>query len=309
MSRINIRRLQYALPAALFGLGSAAAALFMLDGLERVVFLGLILILTGYGVITIYRLQGDIERSETERAEDVWAIERKAEDAVAVRTAFAKAASHDMLEPLRKVEAFGERLEDKYAMQLDDGGRLYIDRMRDAARRMRHLTEQLLTFARLDDQVLASEALDISVIAKAAQAEHQSGFAAAEGVLKVESAGSVISDAKMLTGIFSELIGNAIKFRSPDHPLHIEIRHERVECTGGIREKITISDDGIGFDPRFSERIFGVLDRLHSRSEFEGTGMGLAIARKMTERLGGSLTANAEPETGACFTLILPVQQ
>lgn len=309
MGRNQIRHLQYALPVLIVAVAAALGMLFLLDGDQRLIGLGVIVASSLFALIFQNVL---IRKSEAEHARndaDIQRFKSEAEDARQVRMAFAKAASHDMLEPLRKVEAFGERLEEKYADRLEDSGRLYVNRMRDAAERMRGLIEQLLSFARLDDHAPLIKRHGLSNLVETAKGALKAQIKSADAKITVESGPELITDERLVSLILVQLMANALKFRSPERLLHIEIHHERVECEGGIREKIMVSDNGIGFDPRYNERIFGVLDRLHSRSEFEGTGMGLAVARKAAERLGGTLTAEGESGKGARFTLILPVQQ
>ncbi|MBI3891070.1 MAG: response regulator, partial [Candidatus Wallbacteria bacterium] len=178
--------------------------------------------------------------------------------------AFAAAASHDLQEPLRKVEAFGELLEDECGPALGQDGRQYIYHMRSAARRMQRLIEDLLSLSRLDTRAEPFSQVDLAAIAR-----------------------EVVSDLQA-------------RIRQLD--ARVELGGSRDACV------LQVEDNGIGFDEKFLDRIFVMFQRLHSRSEYDGTGIGLAICRKIAERHGGAITARSQPGQGATFLVTLPVK-
>jgi len=236
-------------------------------------------------------------------------VESPEKGSEAIRRAWNKAATHDMLEPLRKIRTFGAKLGEKYGDKLDAGGRLYLDRMVDGASRQYRLVEQMLDYSRIDGVEPRFEACRLGLAVESACERLNDEIREGGADIRVAELPTLVADPRLIERLMVELLSNAIKFRRADSPPIIEITHERVECEGEIREKIVVSDNGIGFDAQYAERIFGVLDRLHSRSEYDGTGVGLAIARRIAEIHHGSLTAEPRPEEGAAFILILPGQK
>lgn len=222
---------------------------------------------------------------------------------------FVNAATHDLHEPLRKIQVFGDRLRDKLGLLPDPALAQPLDRMTAAAGRMRDLLDALLVHVRVRDDrtVIAPVDLDavLADILEARAADIRSSGASIEaGVL-----GRVEADAVQMRTLLENLIDNALKFRRLDASVNILISGQADGDEAGGRVTIEISDNGIGFDPRHVERIFGLFERLHSRDAYPGAGVGLATCRKIAERHGGSLSARGEPGSGACFTLILPRRQ
>jgi signal transduction histidine kinase len=222
---------------------------------------------------------------------------------------FASAASHDLQEPLRKIQTFGERLTDKYADKLDDTGEMYIDRMVDAASRMRKLIDALLVFSRVNSSNTEIIDVDLSAVLKDVVDDLGRQIEEANASIVLGDLPRLEGDETQMRVLFQNLISNGLKFRAPDRPVKIVIEASTEAGLSDDRVQISVADNGIGFDPRYASRIFGMFERLHSRSEFEGTGVGLATCRKIAERHGGSLTATGEPGIGSVFTLILPRRQ
>lgn len=219
---------------------------------------------------------------------------------------FAKAASHDMKEPLRKIESFGRRLLDRMGPLPDETEALYVGRMIDAAERMRILIEDLREYSRLDETPLSGEPVDLAAIASAVIAERAADIKSCGARIDVQDLPWVKADREQMKLLFAKLLDNALKYTRQDMPPDIAIRG-RVAPDGGV--VVEFADTGIGFEPRHAERIFQVLERLHSRGEYPGTGIGLAACRRIAQRHGGTLTARGEIEKGAVFTLILPRAQ
>ncbi|WP_412546435.1 sensor histidine kinase [Maricaulis sp. MIT060901] len=220
---------------------------------------------------------------------------------------FASAASHDLQEPLRKIESFGQRLHDKYDDVLDETGRTYLHRMVDASGRMRRLIDALLTFARVNDSNTSIADVDLEALWKSVLTDNSARIKSLKARIDVTELPVVEADETQMRIIFSNLLNNALKYQ-PDGQVP-EVSVEYFEPEDEEMVGIRVRDNGIGFDAKYSERIFQMFERLHSRSEFEGSGIGLATCAKITERHGGSLTAQSNPGQGAEFSLILPKYQ
>jgi PAS domain S-box-containing protein len=223
---------------------------------------------------------------------------------------FAFVASHDLQEPLRKVQAFSDRLIARYGSQLDAQGLDYLRRMDAAAVRMQTLIDSLLDYSRVSTRggsfqrvdlgrVLGEVLVDLDARVEASGAEVQ------HGPMPVLDA-----DPTQMRQLLQNLLGNALKFSVPGRAPRVQVRAEPVELgAGSVRRdgwRITVADNGIGFAAEFAERIFAPFQRLHGRSEYEGTGIGLAIVRKIVERHGGTVEARGEPGVGATFIVELP---
>ncbi|WP_203293051.1 sensor histidine kinase [Maricaulis parjimensis] len=215
---------------------------------------------------------------------------------------FVSVTTHDLHEPLRKIEMFGQRLLDSLGPVPDEKQARYLERMTDGATRLRDLLDKLKTHARIRDDLTRTGpvALD-DILARIAQDRVQQPHS-----ITVEPLPTVEADPDQMRILFENLIDNALKYRQSDANVDIRISvRSEADTTGGLAV-IEVSDTGIGFDNRYSERIFGLLDRLHSRDAYPGSGVGLATCRKIVERHGGGITARGEEGKGACFTLILP---
>ncbi|GAB2811456.1 sensor histidine kinase [Streptomyces daliensis] len=216
---------------------------------------------------------------------------------------FAYVASHDLQEPLRKVASFCQLLEKRYSGRLDDRGRQYIAFAVDGAKRMQGLINDLLTFSRIGRYgseprpVLLDEVLD-RALANLALSIEETGAV----VERPEALPTVEGDPTALTMLWQNLIGNAVKFRHPDRPPRITVT---CEAEGDVWS-VLVADNGIGVPPEFSEKVFVIFQRLHSREEYEGTGIGLALCRKIVEHHGGHIGVETAPE-GARVRFTLPV--
>jgi len=216
---------------------------------------------------------------------------------------FAYVASHDLQEPLRKVASFCQLLEKRYADELDDRGRQYIGFAVDGAKRMQILINDLLTFSRVgranDARVRLplSEPLDAAIGAVQAAIEESGAVIERPGQLP-----EVMGDTTLLSMLWQNLIGNGIKFRAPGRPPVV-----RVTAAAGASGmwEFCVQDNGIGVPPEFADKIFVIFQRLHSRDDYPGTGIGLAISKRIVEHHGGeiSLDAGYTGGTRICFTL------
>ena len=219
---------------------------------------------------------------------------------------FASIASHDLQEPLRKIQAFGDRLSS--TADLTGDGELYLDRMLSAAGRMRVLIEDLLTYSRVTTKAKPFKRVSLKRIVKEVTSDMEVRIAETGAQIKVGKLPAVEADGTQMRQLFQNLISNAIKFRKEDTPPRISIYN--VVDAHGDKNLVTISvaDNGIGFDQKYVDRIFTIFQRLHGRNEYEGTGIGLAVVRKIAERHGGTVTAESELGKGSRFDITLPVK-
>jgi PAS domain S-box-containing protein len=225
---------------------------------------------------------------------------------------FASVASHDLQEPLRKIQAFGDRLKTKYGDALGDGGRDYLERMQNAAGRMQTLINDLLTFSRVTTKAQPFVAVDLREVAEGVLSDLEARVERSGGRVEMGEMMTLEADPLQLRQLLQNLIGNALKFHQPDEPPLVKVWCERVAAaggTGGELCRIHVADHGIGFDEKYLDRIFTVFQRLHGRHAYEGTGVGLAVCRRIVERHGGSITAASEPGRGSTFLVTLPVSQ
>lgn len=219
---------------------------------------------------------------------------------------FAHVASHDLQEPLRKIQAFGDRLRSKYDQTLGDDGKDYLARMQNAANRMQTLISDLLAFARVTTKAQPSLPVDLGAIAREVVSDLEERIHRTAGKVEISELPALEADPLQMRQLLQNLIGNALKFHRAGAPPYVSIRgHERDDGTAVVE----VSDNGIGFDEKHLDRIFTIFQRLHGRSEYEGTGIGLAICRKIVERHGGTISARSAPGAGATFIVTLPRRQ
>lgn len=223
---------------------------------------------------------------------------------------FASVAAHDLQEPLRKIEAFGDRLQLKCGGQLGEQGRDYLQRMQGSAARMRRLINDLLVFSRVTTKARPFERVDLGRIVREVLSDLEGRLQQTGGRVEVGSLPTIEADPLQMQQLFQNLVGNALKFHRPGEPPLVKVGGRVVHEPGRAQVcEITVEDDGIGFEEQYLDRIFQVFQRLHGRQEYEGTGMGLAICRKIVDRHFGSITARSQPGRGATFLITLPIKQ
>jgi len=221
---------------------------------------------------------------------------------------FAYVASHDLQEPLRKIQAFGDRLRIRCADKLDETSGDYLQRMLTSAGRMRQLINDLLELSRVTSNAQPFSAVDLDQILGGVLSDFELRIAQTEAIVEVDKLGSIQADPLQMRQLFHNLLGNALKFKKPGTTPRVGIRAE--ELPGEFpRIRFSVSDNGIGFEEKYLDRIFQVFQRLHSRDEYEGTGVGLAICNKIVLRHGGHFTAQSLPGQGATFLATLPMAQ
>lgn len=231
---------------------------------------------------------------------------------------FAYIASHDLQEPLRKITSFGERIHSKYKENLGEEGAHYLTRMLGATQRMKLLIDSLLSYSRASRPEEPFTPVQLQEVVKNVLSDFELRISEAQATVTIGSLPTIMALPTQMHQLLQNLIGNALKFNSPERPLAISInattasRQEIMEARlpmGQSFHKITIADNGIGFEAKYSEQIFTLFKRLHGRSEYEGAGMGLAICKRIVENHGGAIYATSESGQGTTFVLLLPEQQ
>lgn len=230
---------------------------------------------------------------------------------------FAYIASHDLQEPLRKIQAFGDILKERYADQLGEGVD-YLNRMQVASSRMSTLIRDLLAYSRVATQRDTSTLVSLTQVVQTVLTDLDLRIQETGAIVTLDPLPTIVGDSTQLGQLFLNLIGNALKFQQPDSPPRIQVTNRKVSADrlpAGVRparisaayHRIDVADNGIGFDEKYLDRIFEVFQRLHGKSQYAGTGIGLAICEKVVTNHGGAITAISQPSLGATFSIFLPV--
>jgi len=222
---------------------------------------------------------------------------------------FAYVASHDLQEPLRKIQAFGELLNTNLDGDIDSESRMFLGRMVNAANRMQKLINDLLSFSRITTRTNPRESVRLNELVKEVCGDLEIAIQQSEATISFDPLPTVYADPMQMRQLFQNLIGNALKFQAKDRPPMISLKAVDGDDIKRGFYRIAISDNGIGFDPKFAERIFQVFERLHTKQDYQGTGIGLAICKKIVERHGGSIKAESAENVGTTFFVDLPAQQ
>ncbi|HTA13149.1 MAG TPA: ATP-binding protein [Solirubrobacteraceae bacterium] len=215
---------------------------------------------------------------------------------------FAYVASHDLQEPLRKVASFCQALEQRYRGQLDARADQYIDFAVDGARRMQILINDLLEFSRVGRGGAARERVELEDVLEEARRSLSAPLREAAATIEHDPLPSVRGERSLLVSLLQNLLANAVKFRDAE-PLHVRLSASRE----GEMWELSCADNGIGIEPEYAERIFVIFQRLHSKEAYEGTGIGLALCRKIVEYHGGSIWLDTNYDGGACIRFTLPL--
>ena len=260
---------------------------------------------------SLKRLTDTLEERVRERTHELKAANRKLQQRNRELQDFAYVASHDLKEPLRKISTFAELTLEDYGDLIDEAGHTYLKRMQSAAIRMSRLLDDLLQFSRIEtqgqpfaqtrlDDTLREVVSDLEILIKESKTH-----------LDVGPLPEIEADPSQMRQLFQNLIQNAIKFRRPTHPPSVTVRSESVQPNRRSRSmvRITVQDNGIGFEQKYAERIFSPFKRLHAPNTYEGMGMGLAICRRIVERHGGDVSARSLPDHGTTVTILLPRRQ
>lgn len=225
---------------------------------------------------------------------------------------FAYVASHDLQEPLRKIRAFGDILIRKHGQNLSEQGHEYVARMQKASYRMQILIDDLLNYSRVSRNPTISERVSLNELLNEALDDLEQSINEKKAVIRCDTLPEINGDRRQLKQLFQNLISNGIKFHKTGEPPVIEIRQRIVHHDGKSRKRrnleLVFADNGIGFDEKYHEKIFTIFQRLHGRNEFEGTGIGLAICKKIVENHSGKIFAKSAPGSGSEFFVVLPLQ-
>jgi light-regulated signal transduction histidine kinase (bacteriophytochrome) len=217
---------------------------------------------------------------------------------------FAYAASHDLQEPLRMVSTYTQLLDKRFREALGPEARPLLDCVMLGAERMRALIADLLALAQIDSDPLQGRPVELAAALQRARADLAKAFADSGAVLEAGPLPTIPGVESHLARLFQNLLSNAIKFRAAE-PTRIRVEAERA----GEDWLLTVADNGIGLHPRYAERIFALFQRLHSRDDYPGTGIGLTTARKIVERHGGRIWVESAPGRGARFRFTLPARR
>jgi light-regulated signal transduction histidine kinase (bacteriophytochrome) len=228
---------------------------------------------------------------------------------------FAYVASHDLQEPLRKIHAFNDILLTRYAPVLDDTGQDLLQRQQQAALRMQTLIKDLLDYSRLASQPVPFEAVSLKTLAEGVLSDLETTIRETNAIVTVEELPTLPGDATQLRQLLQNLITNALKFAKAGQPPQVHLSANSLTAdelpqpsTGhGNWVALMVADKGIGFDESHGQRIFELFHRLHGRSQYAGTGIGLSVVKKVAENHGGFVTAHGKPGEGATFTVYLPL--
>jgi signal transduction histidine kinase len=238
---------------------------------------------------------------ETRRSLEIYALEleRSNKDL----QDFASVASHDLQEPLRKISAFGSRLESHLGNALDEKGREYLNRIQNAAERMSSLNESLLQLSRVRSRARSAERVELDAVLSGVLGDLEERITSTGARVELGSLPVVWADSNQMRQLFQNLISNALKFTKKGQAAIVEVKSRNLR--NGSWE-IIVQDNGLGFEQRFAEQIFRPFQRLHGRSEFEGNGIGLTIVEKIVARHGGTISVRSEPGAGTKFMITLP---
>ena len=286
-------------------------------GSMMVTFLGMLLVVYRADKV-ISRQHGELARSNAELSsahaladglnaklnEKIVELERSNRDL----KDFAQVAAHDLQEPLRKIEAFSQRLMSRYGDRLPDEGQMFVERMTDASIRMRQLITSLLAYARLNQEGQAVATVDLQETMRDVLSDLQLRIEETGADVRVGNLPTVVAIPSQMVQLTQNLIANALKFIRPGVAPVIEVSSRYLEGGDGMAcVQIVVSDNGIGFDDKAAAKLFKLFHRLHGRSEYEGTGVGLATCRRIAENHGGTIAVSGVLGQGATFTVTLPV--
>jgi PAS domain S-box-containing protein len=223
---------------------------------------------------------------------------------------FAFVASHDLQEPLRKIQAFGDRLKGKIGGAMAPEAQEYLERMQNASARMRTLINDLLTFSRVIRRTEPFVSVDLAAVTKGVLGDLEVRIEKSGAKIEAGDLPVIEADPMQMHQLLLNLLSNALKFQPAGAQPVVKIKSRTFSALSGEQLcEITVQDNGIGFEEKYLEKMFAVFQRLHGRSEYEGTGVGLAVCRRISDRHHGTISAKSQPGQGATFIVTLPMRQ
>jgi len=257
---------------------------------------------------TVQDISKDVVAAKNLKAKNI-----ELENANTELASFSYVASHDLQEPLRKIQGFSKRIIDKDGDKLSETTKDYFNRINGAAKRMQNLIEALLSFSRTNLSETLFEKTDLNITLIDVQTVLNDTIKQKKAVIESQTLPTLNAVPVQMHQLFLNLIGNALKYAKADVAPHIKIAAEKVainEITGWVKQngwfwKITISDNGIGFEQQYENKIFEIFQRLHGKTEYEGTGIGLAVCKKIVQTHNGTITAIGQLGIGSTFTFLL----
>jgi signal transduction histidine kinase len=264
----------------------------------------------GGGSVATYEEITDRKRDEERLKRHADELEKRNQEL----QVFAYVASHDLQEPLRKIEAFGGRLKKKYSDKIGTDGQQYLERMDDAARRMRQLIEDLLAYSRVTERGGEFEPCDLNNVLEGVLSDLEIRITETGATIDADTLPTISAAPILMRQLLQNIIGNSLKFVADGKTpvTRVACRDCKLPHPDNPRKnikaiEIEITDNGIGFEQKYADQIFGIFQRLHGRTEFDGTGIGLATCRRIIEGHGGEIQAVGRPDEGATFLIRLPV--
>jgi len=245
----------------------------------------------------LYARLVEAHESERRKSAELQAVNKELD-------AFSYSVAHDLRAPLRAVDGYAGMLEDTYAGRLDAEGRRLLGVVRASSQLMGRLIDALLNFARIGRQALRTQPVELDPLVNQVIDELRAGCGGRSIEFAVGRLGSAMADAALLKQVLANLLGNAIKFTRDKSPAVVEVGCRREAAAGGANVYY-VKDNGAGFDMRYSDKLFGVFQRLHRAEEYEGTGVGLSIVQRVINRHGGRVWADSRPGEGATFYFTL----
>jgi light-regulated signal transduction histidine kinase (bacteriophytochrome) len=243
-------------------------------------------------------LNQDLERRVDERTGELQAANADLES-------FSYSVSHDLRAPLRAVDGFCQMFIDEFGASVPPDGRFMLDKARAGAVRMSQLIDDLLRLARFSRQPLNTRPVPTDSLVKGVLAQFDTQLRERNVEIRIDALPDCVADGALLEQVFTNLLSNALKFTAGRPNTHIQVGARR-EAGSYV---YFVKDNGVGFDMRYAERLFGVFQRMHSQAQFEGTGIGLSIVQRIVRRHGGRVWAESTPQQGATFYFSLPHTQ